>query len=124
MLAIFQTVPKYVNKITFKINRVENDFHCHLQQDAVEFRFMAVNYEQLSRVSSSAGQAPRPRIEWLVRGKPHDERALAYGFCAIGAFILGGFGYINSVLASRDFAISVVVAFVAFVLSYRHMEGS
>ncbi|HRI70911.1 MAG TPA: hypothetical protein PK156_42045 [Polyangium sp.] len=84
---------------------------------------MAVNYEQFSRVSSSK-QAARPRIEWLWRGEPHDDRALAYGFCAIGAFIFGGVGYLNDLLAATGFIGSVVVAFAAFVSSYRHMERS
>lgn len=59
-----------------------------------------------------------------MRGEPHSERALAYGFCAIAAFIFGGFGYLHGVLSPRGFAASVVLAFVAFVLSYRHLEGS
>jgi hypothetical protein len=85
---------------------------------------MAVNYEEFRRVSSSTKRPARPRIEWLVRGEPHTERALAYGFCAIAAFVFGGFGYLNGVLTSRGLATSVIVAFVAFVSSYRHMEGS
>ena len=85
---------------------------------------MAVNYEQFSRVSSSAERTARPRSAWLMRGQPHEDRALAYGFCAIAAFVFGGFGYLNGLLAARGFAASVIVAFVTFVLSYRHMEGS
>lgn len=84
---------------------------------------MAVNYEQFSRVSSSE-RAMRPRIEWLVRGQPHDERALAYGFCAIGAFIVGGVGYLHGFLDARGLVASIFVAFITFVLSYRHMERS
>lgn len=85
---------------------------------------MALNYEEFRRASLSTKRPVRPRIEWRVRGEPHTERALAYGFCAIAAFVLGGFGYLNGVLTSRGFATSVVLAFVTFVLSYRHMEGS
>ncbi|MBK9263232.1 MAG: hypothetical protein IPM54_25950 [Polyangiaceae bacterium] len=85
---------------------------------------MAANYEQFSRISSSTARTTRPRIEWFVRGQPDDERALAYGFCAIGAFVFGGFGYMNGILSPVGLAVSVVVAFGAFVSSYRHMEGS
>lgn len=85
---------------------------------------MAVNYEQLRQISSSSRRSARPRVEWLVRGEPHNERALAYGFCAIAAFVLGGVGHLNDVLSVQGFVLSVVVAFVAFVASYRHMEGS
>jgi hypothetical protein len=84
---------------------------------------MAVNYEQFRSVSSSDPPA-RPRIDWLWRGEPRDDRALAYGFCAIGAFVIGGVGYLNGVLTSTGFVTSVVIAFVAFVSSYRHMERS
>lgn len=85
---------------------------------------MAVNYEQISGVSVSKERSQRPRIEWIVRGEPDSERALAYGFSAIGAFVLGGFGYLHGVLSVEGFVVSVGVAFVAFVSSYRHMEGS
>ena len=85
---------------------------------------MALNYEEFGRVSPPGDRATRPRIEWLVRGRPHSERALAYGFSAIAAFIFGGFGYLNGLLTTRGFATSIVLAFVAFVSSYRHMEGS
>ena len=85
---------------------------------------MAVNYEQFGRVPSSTERTRQPRIEWLVRGEPHEERALAYGFCAIGAFVLGGVGYLHGFLDARGLVASIIVAFVTFVLSYRHMEGS
>ena len=81
---------------------------------------MAVNYEQFRRVSDESLPA-RPRIEWLMSGERSDERALAYGFCAIGAFVFGGFGYLNDLLTLRGFCMSVFTAFVAFVSSYRHM---
>lgn len=82
---------------------------------------MAVNYEQFRRVSG--GHVPaRPRIEWLVRGEQRDERALAYGFSAIGAFVFGGFGYLNGLLSMRGFGACVFTAFIAFVASYRHMR--
>jgi len=83
---------------------------------------MAVNYEQFRRVSEERVPA-RPRIEWLIRGEQRDERALAYGFCAIGAFVFGGFGYLNGLLTLRGFAACVFSAFVAFVASYRHMAN-
>lgn len=85
---------------------------------------MAVNYEQFRRVPSLTERATQPRIEWLVRGQPHEERALAYGFCAIGAFVLGGVDYLHGFLDARGLAASISVAFVAFVLNYRHIEKS
>lgn len=85
---------------------------------------MAVNEQLFRRVLLSTEHRARPRIDWRLRGEPHSERALAYGFSAIGAFVFGGFGYLHNVLTAAGFLASVVVAFVAFVLSYRHMEGS
>lgn len=81
---------------------------------------MAVNYEQFRQVTDEQRGA-RPRIEWLTSGERSDERALAYGFCAIGAFVFGGFGYLNGLLTLRGFFASVFAAFIAFVSSYRHM---
>jgi hypothetical protein len=81
---------------------------------------MAVNYEQFRRITGERSGA-RPRIEWLTSGERSDERALAYGFCAIGAFVFGGFGYLNGLLTLEGFGASVLAAFVAFVSSYRHM---
>jgi hypothetical protein len=84
---------------------------------------MALNYEQFRGLSSDRPWA-RPRIEWLTAGEQRDERALAYGFSAIAAFVFGGFGYLNGLLSMREFGASVFVAFVAFVASYRHMGAT
>lgn len=81
---------------------------------------MAVNYEQFPRVTGESPEA-RPRIEWLTSGEQSDERALVYGFSAIGAFVFGGVGYLNGLMTLNGFGASVFVAFVAFVSSYRHM---
>ena len=66
----------------------------------------------------------QPRIEWVGSAQPHTERALAYGFSAIAAFVFGGVGYLAGVLTAPGLYGSILLAFITFVLSYRHMEKS
>ncbi len=84
---------------------------------------MAVHGNNFSRISPT-DRAARPRIEPILPRKPDSERALAYGFSAIGAFMFGGVGYLNGILSTAGFGVSVLVAFVAFVLSYWHLEAA
>jgi ABC-type glucose/galactose transport system permease subunit len=80
--------------------------------------------QHLGHVPAPVEKRGRPRIEWMVKEEPHTEGALAYGFCAIAAFVLGGVGYLSGVLSAWGLGGSVLLAFITFVLSYRHMERS
>jgi hypothetical protein len=78
----------------------------------------------LDHVPAPAHPRRRRTLGWLAAGEPNEDRALAYGFFAIGAFVFGGVGYLSEVLSGWGLAANVLMALIAFALCCHHMEGS
>lgn len=66
---------------------------------------------------------PRP-LDWLASREPSDNKALSYGFLAIGAFLFGCVGYVGGLLSAWGLAASTLVSLVSLTLARHHMENA